>query len=43
MVVQPALGRIADVWSYPIAYAASAGIQILALPCLWLARRAGDD
>ena len=39
VVTQPILGRIADVWSYPASYVASAAIQSVALPFLWLARR----
>lgn len=39
IVIQPALGRAADVWSYPMSYAIGAGIQALALPFLWLAQR----
>lgn len=37
--IQPVLGRVADAWSYPAAYVASAAIQALALPFIWLARR----
>jgi MFS family permease len=39
VVVQPALGKAADVWSYPASYVVTAGVQALALPFLWLARR----
>jgi MFS family permease len=39
VVIQPILGRVADVWSYPASYVCSAIIQSLALPFLWLARR----
>lgn len=35
---QPALGRVADVWSYSASYVVTAGIQVLALPFLVLAR-----
>jgi MFS family permease len=44
-VAQPALGRVADVWGYPTSYVAAAGIQILALPFMLLARgeRAPSD
>jgi MFS family permease len=38
-VAQPALGRAADVWGYPSAYVLCAGIQLLAMPFLFLARR----
>jgi MFS family permease len=36
---QPVLGRAADVWGYGSSYVLSAGISILALPCLVLSRR----
>lgn len=39
VVIQPALGRVADVWSYSLSYIAGAGFQIMALPFLLLARR----
>jgi MFS family permease len=39
VVIQPALGRAADVWSYPASYACGAAVQALAIPLLWLARR----
>lgn len=39
VVAQPALGRVADVSGYAASYLVSAGIQALALPFLWLARR----
>lgn len=39
VVVQPALGRVADVSGYPASYLVSAGIQALALPFVLLARR----
>ena len=38
-VIQPVLGRTADVWGYPASYLASAAIQALALPFCWLAMR----
>ncbi len=38
-VIQPVLGKTADVWGYPAAYVASAAIQALALPFCWLAVR----
>jgi len=45
VVVQPALGRVADVSGYAASYLVSAGIQAVALPFVWLARRAraGSD
>jgi MFS family permease len=39
VVVQPVLGRIADGWSYATSYVVAGGIELLALPFLWLARR----
>ena len=38
-VAQPALGKVADVWSYGTSYVVSAGVQLLALPFVALARR----
>jgi MFS family permease len=37
---QPALGRVADVSGYAASYLVSAGVQVLALPFVLLARRA---
>jgi hypothetical protein len=39
VAVQPALGKVADVWGYPASYLGSSIIQILALPFIWLAKR----
>ncbi len=39
VVIQPILGKVADVWSYPVSYACSAAIQAVAIPLVWLARR----
>jgi MFS family permease len=39
VVVQPALGKTADVWGYPSSYVAGAAVQLLALPFIVLARR----
>jgi MFS family permease len=39
VAAQPALGRVADVWSYSAAYLVSAGIQLAAVPFLALAWR----
>lgn len=39
VVSQPALGRAADLWGYAPSYVAAAGIQMIAIPFLWLARR----
>jgi MFS family permease len=41
VVAQPALGRAADVWGYPVTYVACAMIQALGLPFLVFARRKG--
>jgi MFS family permease len=38
-IAQPALGRVADVSGYASAYVVSAGIQLMAMPFLFLARR----
>ncbi|NIK58858.1 MFS transporter [Kribbella shirazensis] len=43
VVVQPALGRTADIWGYGPAYLVSAVIQTLAVPFLGLARRTGKS
>jgi MFS family permease len=39
VVTQPALGKVADVWGYPMTYTCSAAIQAAAIPFVWLARR----
>jgi MFS family permease len=39
VVIQPALGRSADAWGYPMSYVLSAALHALALPFVWLARR----
>ncbi len=39
VVVQPALGRSADVWSYSASYVIAGAIQIIALPFVLLAKR----
>ena len=39
VVAQPALGRVADVSGYAASYLVAAGIQVLALPFVLLARR----
>lgn len=39
IVVQPTLGKVADVWSYPTSYAGAALFQWAALPFIYLARR----
>ena len=42
-VAQPLLGRSADVFGYSTAYLFTAGVQVLALPFFWLARRENAD
>jgi MFS family permease len=39
VLVQPALGRAADLWGYATSYLIGAGVEILALPFVLLARR----
>ena len=39
VVSQPALGRVADVWSFSTAYVVSAAVTAAALPFYGLARR----
>ena len=39
VVIQPVLGKVADVWSYSTSYLVAAGIQVLAVPFVVLARR----
>ena len=39
VVVQPVMGRVGDVSGYPLTFALSAGVQALALPFYWMARR----
>ena len=39
VVIQPGLGRVADLYGYPAAYVASAVISALAVPFVVLARR----
>jgi MFS family permease len=39
VVSQPILGKAADVWGYPASYIGCALIQVLALPCMLMARR----
>ncbi|MEF3404532.1 MFS transporter [Agromyces sp. CCNWLW203] len=41
-VIQPVLGRSADLWGYPGSLVVSGGIQALAVPFLWLSRRQGS-
>ncbi|MCI0635594.1 MAG: MFS transporter, partial [Actinobacteria bacterium] len=39
VVFQPALGKVADAWSYSVSYVVAAGVQLLGLPFVLLARR----
>ncbi|MFF2272827.1 MFS transporter [Agromyces sp. NPDC058136] len=38
-VIQPVLGRSADIWGYPGSLVVSSGFQVLAVPFIWLSRR----
>lgn len=38
VVIQPVLGKAADVWGYPVSYQLCAVFQIFAIPFTWLAR-----
>ena len=39
VVFQPALGKAADAWGYPVSYLCCAAIQAVTVPLMWLARR----
>lgn len=39
VVFQPVLGRVADAWGYPTSYVVGAGIELMSLPFILLARR----
>jgi len=39
VLIQPALGRAADAWGYATSYLIGAGVEIIALPFILLARR----
>jgi len=39
VIVQPLLGKSADVWGYAVSYIVGAGIELLSLPFILLARR----
>ena len=43
VVIQPVLGKAADVWGYPMSYVLSGAIQVLSLPFTWLARHENTD
>jgi MFS family permease len=39
VVIQPALGKVADVWSYSTSYLVAAGVHLIGVPFVVLARR----
>jgi MFS family permease len=39
VVIQPALGKVADVWSYSTSYLVAAGVHLMGVPFVVLARR----
>ena len=39
VVIQPALGKVADVWSYSTSYLVAAGVHLIGVPFVALARR----
>lgn len=39
VVIQPVLGKTADVWGYPLSYGLCAAFQVLSVPFTWLSRR----
>lgn len=41
VIIQPVLGKAADVWGYPFSYQLCAVFQVFAIPFTWLARREG--
>jgi hypothetical protein len=43
VVVQPLLGKAADVWGYPASYVCGATTQLMAAPFIWLVRRERPD
>jgi MFS family permease len=43
VVVQPALGRAADLWGYPVSYVLSGIVSAMALPFVWLSRQRATD
>jgi MFS family permease len=43
VIVQPVLGKAADVWGYPASYVGCAAIQLMAAPFIWLVRRERSD
>lgn len=42
VVIQPVLGKAADVWSYPASYVLSGAFQAIAVPFVWLSARAAQ-
>ena len=43
VVIQPVLGKAADVWGYAVSYRLCAVFQVFAVPFTWWARREGAD
>jgi MFS family permease len=43
VVIQPLLGKTADVWSYPVSYLFGSAIQALAIPFYWKSRQSIDN
>ena len=43
VVIQPVLGKTADVWSFAMSFVVGGVIQLLALPFVWLARRTENE
>lgn len=43
IVIQPVLGKVADVWSYSTSYFVAAFIQLVALPFIFLAKKENTD
>jgi MFS family permease len=42
VVVQPALGRAADVWGYPMSFVLSAAVAACAVPFVWRSGQSGE-
>ena len=41
VVIQPLLGKAADVWSYPVSYLFGSAIQAMAIPFYWKSKNIG--
>lgn len=39
IIVQPVLGKVADIWSYPLSYVGGAMFQLLAIPFILMAKK----